>query len=361
MTLSIRTLCGAVCGVILSAALTSCSDSWSVSGNIEDTDNTTVYLESQNRYGQWTPVDSAQVSGSFSFSRPALERPDIYRLNIDGHYIYFPVERDDDIAVNAAMATADIRSTISGSTQADLMHTANTYIADILDHEDDKAVTDSLKRCLYTDCLAADTLGLVSYYVVTKRVDGRPIYDPTVRRELGIIGAVANSFATRRPDDPRTGLLNDYFLRNRPKGTATVQAQEVAVPEITLTDENGKTRTLTDELGEHKAVVLNFTVYAAENSGNVNMGLREVYNALHDSGMQIYQVDVMSDRSLWRHTAVNLPWTTVYLENNAQGLKVLTDYQVNADRLPLTFVVTADDITRVDDLSRLRQTVASKL
>lgn len=363
MTLNTCTLCGALAGAALLLSLTSCQQTWTVSGDIRDTDNTTVYLESQNSFGRWSPIDSAKVTGDFKFSQPADGRPDIYRLRIGDTHIYFPVTAPDEhITVTAQLATAGTDCRLAGTPQAELMDLANTYIYKIYRSlSTDTAVADSLKRALYTDCMAGDTLGLVSYYVVTKRIDGVPVYNPEVRRELGIIGAVANSFNTRRPDDPRTRLLNDYFIAYRPKGRAAVSAQAITIPEITLTDENGRQQSLTGLVDRNKAVILNFTAYAAENSGAVNLMLRKTYDALHDSGLDIYQVDVLSDRSVWRHAAVNLPWTTVYAESNDAGYAALAGYQVNADNLPLTFIITADGITRVTDLGTLQATAAAKL
>lgn len=337
------------------AVLAACTGGHRVSGDIEGTQNTTVYLESQTSYGNWMPLDSATVTGSFTFTLPEVTVPDIYRLRVGDSYIYFPVDGSGDITVSAAMGDIDTGYTLGGTALAGEMNRANAAILDIA-RSRGTARADSLKRVLYQDIIMPDTLGLISYYIVTKRVDGRPVFDPEVRRDNGIIGAVAQSFVTRRPDDPRTRMLSDYYMAHMQRHGVTAEAQTVALPEVSLLDENGERRSLTQAAADNRAVILNFTTYAAEKSGDFNLSLRKLYDRWHDSGLEIYQIDVLSSRPVWRHTAINLPWITVYNEDGAAGDKVLTDYQIlNADALPAIFVISegGEQMRRVTDVRDL--------
>lgn len=349
---------------VVALSLNSCADKWNVSGVIAGADEGTVYLESQTNQGAWIAIDSVPTTdGKFEFSRDSKEltRPDIYRVRTTtGNIYYFPVITDEDhITISADVSLPDTRYSLSGSAEADRMARANDMISDIF-ASTDVAARDEFKRDLYRNCMADDSLGLVSYYVVTKRVGGVPVYDPTVKRELGIIGAVANSFAQNRPDDPRTSLLNDYFLSNRQTRGASMEATATGFPEIVLTDENGNSVSLTETIAANKAVLLFFTATAAEGSGELNMSLRNIYDRYHDAGLEIYQVEVGGDRTAWRHAAVNLPWVTVYNVPGAEGDQVLLKYMViTTDDLPAMFIISGEEGERVNSLDQLN-TLASK-
>ncbi len=362
MNLPVRLLVAALAAMTFCA----CADKWSVDGLIEGAGEETIYLESQTNQGAWIAIDSlATDDGKFKFSRDKAEvvRPDIYRVrSTSGHTYYFPlVNGDDIITITADVSQPDTRYGLSGSSEADRMAKANVMISDIFAATDIEA-RDNLKRALYRDCMADDSLGLVSYYVVTKRVGGVPVYDPTVKRDLGIIGAVANSYTQNKPDDPRTALLNDYFLSNRRTRGVSMEATAAGFPEIVLTDENGTAVSLAETIDANKAVLLFFTATAAEGSGDLNLRLREIYDRHHADGLEIYQVEVGGDQTMWRHAAVNLPWITVYNVPGAEGDQVLLKYMVlTTDDLPAMFIISGDEGERITSLDQANSLVSKYL
>ncbi len=208
--------------------------------------------------------------------------------------------------------------------------------------------------------MLADPAGIVSYYILNKKLNGKPLYDPTNKTDIRIIGAVANAFDQYRPNDPRTAYLKRLFLSSRqPSATQTVTAEEVPLIDILLYDDKGQMQKLSDAAAANKVVVLNFTVYGAEAAPAYNIELNKAYERFHDRGMTIYQVSVDPDEYVWKQAARTLPWITVYNPSTASAENLL---KYNVTALPTTFIVANGEIAeRVDDITTLQQSLARYL
>ncbi|WP_300805881.1 TlpA disulfide reductase family protein, partial [uncultured Duncaniella sp.] len=223
-----------------------------------------------------------------------------------------------------------------------------------------------LKRQL-GQMIVADPAGIVTYYIINKSVAGKPIFNPSVKEDLRIIGAVANAFNERRPSDPRTGYLRRLFLGNRPKSNLDALnegnlrvANEVRAFDIKLFDNTGKEHSLLDVTSEGNVVILNFTAYTADGSPALNVALNKVYEKYRSQGLEIFQVAFDDDEYAWKQAAKNLPWITV-LNGPNDGDKALRDYNVGA--LPAIFIFdrNGDVVERVSDISTLDSSVARRL
>ena len=226
----------------------------------------------------------------------------------------------------------------------------------------ESALTDSeLKREL-AQTILADPSGIVAYYIISKQINGRYLFNPADRMDNRVIGAVANAYSEKRPDDPRTSYLKQLYLANRvamnpdlTMPTDTIQATELAYFDISLTNEKGDTISLSDAVNRNKAVILSFTAYTAEGSTAYNALLAEAYRRYHNQGLEIYQVAFDDDEFQWKKSAKNLPWITVY-HPSTQGAQTLMNYNVQG--LPTTFVLANGQITdRVTDPSAISTTV----
>jgi peroxiredoxin len=131
-------------------------------------------------------------------------------------------------------------------------------------------------------------------------------------------------------------------------------------PDISLVDELGKTRTLSEVVNNGKVVVLNFTAYTADGSQALNVELNKVYSAHKAQGIEIYQVGLDGDEFQWKQSAKNLPWITVYNTPKA-GAQTLLDYNVST--LPATFIFNRQGnlVERVENINRLESTVSRYL
>ena len=87
------------------------------------------------------------------------------------------------------------------------------------------------------------------------------------------------------------------------------KVQEAGVLDIALIDNKGQERHLTDLKGQ--VVLLDFHVFALEDSPARIISLRELYNKYHAQGLEIYQVSLDNDEHFWKQQTAALPWISV--------------------------------------------------
>ncbi|MCM1517293.1 MAG: redoxin domain-containing protein [Pseudoflavonifractor sp.] len=346
-----------------SLMLASCGgNKWKVKGSIYGAEEKTVTLEAADN-GRWYALDSTKAdnNGSFSMSREAAGYPDIYRLRVGDRTIYFPIDSTETVTVTAGMSNPEEGYSLDGSTSAVMLADVERRLNALVRQKGvDAAVNDSLFKRELGGMVIGDPAGIVTYYIISKRIDGRPLFNPDNRADLRIIGAVANAFDRYRPDDPRTGYLKSLYLNNRKRTTTaptdTIYASEARLFDINLLDETGKARSLAEVAGQGKVTVLNFTVYDVNASPAYNRELAKVYESRKSAGLEIYQVSVDPDEFKWRQSAKNLPWITVY-NSPVDGSEALLHY--NVTDLPATFIIDrqGDIVERVSDVTQLGDTV----
>ncbi len=343
---------------ILSVAITagammlgSCGhdNKWTVKGNLDPEAGNMIAVEASDN-GRWYLLDSVKVSdgGNFSFSHEAQGYPDVYRLRNDNVTVYFPIDSIETVTVSR---DGD-RYILSGTSQADMMMKADSII--VLN------LPDAEKKTALARLILTDPASITSYYVINRKMAGKPIFDPSVKKDLRVIGAVANAYNEQRPADPRSAYLKRLYLSSRRAagegGTAMV-ANEISAPEINLYDNTGVRRSLNDLSSEGKVVILNFTSYLAEESPAFNVMLNSLYEKYHGAGLEIYQVALDDDEYNWKRVADNLPWVTV-INDAHNSTQVLLDYNVGS--IPTVFILNrnGDVVERVTDLGDLPALVA---
>ncbi len=337
----------------LTALMAACSGSgksdsqWSVSGKIDGADSRTVTLQ-RFAGNRWVTIDSARTDadGSFSIRKNRMDYPDFYRLCYNDNVLYFPIDSTESVTVEAD--TVNFASgRIAGSQTADLVQRANDIIAEALAVSSEQAVaTDSaLKRRLYDEIITPAPGDLAAFYVITRNVGNRTLFDPADRFDFKLIRAVANFYAQYRPADPRTAELRSLVL---PRVTAV--AQEVGFPEISLMGLDGNQRLLSDLTGKGKPVIVCFSAHSLESAMAVNQALAFAW---HEGLADIYQISFDPSEVAWREVASNLPWTSVY-NTTADGDRILRSYNVGS--LPTLFIIDRQGslAERVDDISQLQ-------
>ena len=115
--------------------------------------------------------------------------------------------------------------------------------------------------------------------------------------------------------------------------------------ELALQDNKGVTRKLTDLKG--KVVLLDFHLFAGEQSTKRIMMLRELYNKYHAAGFEIYQVSVDPDEHFWKTSTAALPWISVRDENGIQGASVA---KYNVQSIPTFFLIDRSNTLRSRDV-----------
>lgn len=357
-----------IAAATLALAAASCSQArWKAEGTVAGAEGKSLVLEAPNSFGLWYPLDTVEIDSKGHFKVTALPagHPEVYRLTLGKESLYFPVDSIETVTIAADAADFATSCTISGSESADHMQQVNDLIAKVVREQGEKAVAydPALRRAL-AETILRDPAGIVAYYTIFRRVGDTPLFDLTQKSDLRLVGAVANAYNTRRPDDPRTPFLSRLYISGRKAAGAympadTIVATEITLPEIEMLDNHGKPRSLNTEAANSRVLILNFTAYAAENSPALNLELAKIYEANHSKGLGIYQVSVDDDEFAWRQAAENLPWVTVF-NSPKEGARNLLRYNVTA--LPATFIIHNGELAeRVDDPTRIASAVARYL
>lgn len=350
--------------IVAITALTACNgNKFRVDGTIDGAGDTTTLVLEQSSNGQWFLIDSVKVGkdGTFSISAEAPEVPSIYQLRLGNQSICFPIDSLDHLTVTAKLPNFSTNYTLSGTDHAQQVmkidHEAMQFAGGKGTDAERQAWKDKLAQQI-----VADPSGIVAYYTINKYIDGKPLFDPLNDNDLRIIGAVANSFNTFRPNDPRTeylvNLLLDGQRRRRAMSapTDTMYADVASLIDINLQDYHGKEHRLSKVASENRVVLLNFTLYESEVSPKINKLLNDIYVANHSRGLTIYQVSVDQNNVVWRQAAQNLPWITVIdpLSINSQTVGAY-----NLTGIPTTFIIKNSEIVeRIEDISQLKAAVA---
>lgn len=343
-------------------ALTACNgNKFHIDGNIEGASDTTLVLE-QSSNGEWYIIDSVKVDGkgNFSVSSEAPEVPSIYQLRLGDQSICFPIDSLDKLKIVSKLPNFSSDYTITGSEHAEQVMKIDKEAMRFASGKGTDAELQTWKDQLARQ-IVADPSGIVAYYTINKYINGKPLFDPMNDNDLRIIGAVANSFNSFRPNDPRTDYLVKLLLegqcrRHSIAATDTVYADVASIIDIKLQDYNGKEYSLTKVAAENRVVLLDFTAYGTEVSPQLNKLLNDIYQSYHSRGLEIYQIGLDQNNVTWREAAKNLPWITVFDPMNINSQNVGT---YNVTGIPTTFIIRGGEIVeRVEDATMLKAAVA---
>ena len=170
--------------------------------------------------------------------------------------------------------------------------------------------------------------------------------------------SVADSLATVYPESKYVkALRKDAEIRYGylELQERIINAEEVGYPEIELPDLEGKMRKLSDM--ESRVVIICFwsASQAQQNMFNIDF-FKPLYEQYHSKGLDIYQVSLDVDKTLWATTVKgqNLPWTNVCDSRGAQSPYV-TLYNLTA--IPSAFIIADGELVdgKVVDDAALRR------
>lgn len=353
-----KTYAKGVCGILVAgmAILTSCGgDQFKVKGDIYGADKTAVVLEKSDFQGFWVAIDSTRTNskGSFSIKRPAPAAPEIFRLEVDGKYIYFPVDSTETVTVKTSLDKFGREYSLTGSAKAELMEAFDEEVMSLPAGITPDSLA-SFKRRVFTKYMHGGQGSVVSYYILTKTVGGKPLFSP--KTDFRYFAAVANGFKEARPDDPRAALLEKTALEamrennSRSGRVLEIEADELKIIDIALPDVKGNVRKLSDVVGNGKQVAVCFTLLTHPDAPALNAELSKI----HNSGVDFYMVSLDPDQYAWRDAAANLPWVNVY---DADGEYSKYARQYNVSNMPVFFIYGADGAlkARANDVRELRK------
>lgn len=344
--------------VIFTACLCSCTqNSFRISGLVKDGKDSTLYLE-RGMNGRWVTLDSAKINsgGDFKISYEAPGTPDIYRLRMGERYIYFPIDSLDNVSVETSLTGFGSDFKLSGTKQAEQFSAFEKDASRYATITDDAKLA-QFKKEIFNKYIKDDRAGLLSYYILTKVVNGKLFFNPEDQFDSRMYVAVATAYKQYKPNDPRTAMLEQAALdihraeRERRGTQRVIQANTTALLEIELKDYNGKIQKLSALTSNGKPTVIVFNTLTAETSPEINRALSKIYNS---GSVNIYQIGFDNDELAWRQAAQNLPWTVVY-EPKGGASRYLSDY--NVTELPTFFICNraGEIVDRATSIQELNQ------
>ena len=146
---------------------------------------------------------------------------------------------------------------------------------------------------------------------------------------------------------------------NEAANAQTIDASKIQTTgliDIALADNKGTVRRLTDLKGH--VVLLDFHVFATDDSPARILLLRELYNKYHAQGLEIYQVSLDPDEHFWKQQTAALPWVSVREDRGASS-STLAVYQVQT--VPEYFLIDRDNniVGRSQTIQDLEQSIRS--
>lgn len=369
--------------VILVAALamTSCNNKkFHINGNIAEAKDSMLFLENLSLNGP-VKIDSVKLGedGSFSFEETAMDSvsPEFYRLRIANQSINLSIDSTETINVKAAYPTMSFKYNVEGSEncnkikelaikQMNLQATINAIVKNTSIGVDSTnmaiaRVINAYKQDIRNNYIFKEPMKAYSYYALFQTVQlgntNNLIFNPRNDKEdVKVFAAVATSWDTYYPNAERgknlhniaiEGLKDIRIMQNQ-LADQQIDASKVSVNgciDLALQDNKGMVRHLTDLKG--KVVLLDFHLFASDQSLKRIMMLRELYNKYHNAGFEIYQVSVDPDEHFWKTSTAALPWISVRDEDGIQGQSLKL---YNVQNIPTFFLIDRTNTLQARDV-----------
>ena len=349
------------------AALTiaSCSDNkFTVEGQIGNAKDSVLYFENVGLEGI-NVLDSVKLSddGEFAFHQEAPDAPEFYRLRIADQIINVSIDSTETVQIKGTYPNMAADYTVSGSEncekirelalkQMDLQSRAIAIQKDpslTIDRANDsiQKIINAYKEDVKRNYIYKEPMKAYSYFALFQAIGNYLIFNPKSNKEdIKAFAAVATSWDTYYPHAERgqnlhniaiEGMKNQRIIesQNRDIQVDANKVSEAGVLDIALLDNKGQERHLTDLKG--KVVLLDFHIFALEDSPARIIRLRELYNKYQQQGFEVYQVSLDPDEHFWKQQTAALPWINV---RDAGG--------VNSQRLTLYNIQAVPDYFLID-------------
>lgn len=300
--------------------------------------------------------------GRFEFSGDAPEAPEFYRLRISDQIINIAIDSTETVTIKAAypqMATSyEVSGSVNNQKIKELALKQIDFQERVIALEgsgrlSNDELRDSLQRMLNTykeevkrDYIFKEPYRSYAYFALFQTLGPWLIFDPKNNEDdIKVFAAVATSWDTFYPGAERGENLHNIAIegmknvrimnaKNQPMDVDQSKIEESGVIEIRLLDNRGRLQRLTDQKG--KVVLLDFHVFALEDSPKRILSLREYYNKYHAQGLEIFQVSLDEDEHFWKQMTDALPWISV---RDADGLSSRFLVSYNIPTLPEFFLI----------------------
>jgi peroxiredoxin len=344
--------------------LTACNNQkFQVEGTVEGAQDSILYFENVGLNGP-VALDSVKLGadGSFSFSEPATEAPEFYRLRIGDQIINVSIDSTETVSIKAQYPNMAARYEIEGSDNcAKIRELALKQIAlqnQTIALQQSTTLTpseardslskliDAYKKDVEENYIYKAPNKAYAYFALFQTLGPWLIFNPDGDRDDSrAFAAVATSWDTYYPGAERGENLHNIALKgmntqrimsakNQVREIDTSRVKEAGIIDITLPDNKGKNRSLSELKGQ--VVLLDFHVFAVDESPKRILMMRELYNKYHAQGLEIYQVSLDPNEHFWKQQTASLPWISVRDEDGLNS-RWLTVY--NIQNVPDYFLI----------------------
>ena len=351
--------------VLAALSVASCNNNkFTVEGQISGAKDSVLYFENVGLEGI-NVLDSVKLSdsGDFSFSKDANQAPEFYRLRIADQIINVSIDSTETVQVKGQYPGMASNYTVSGSDNCDKIRElalkqidlqakaialqSNTELGIVKANDSIQTLIDAYKEEVKRNYIYKEPYKAYAYFALFQAIGNYLIFNPRSNKEdIKAFAAVATSWDTYYPHAERgqnlhniaiEGMKNQRIVESQ---NADIQVdaskvQEAGVLDIALLDNKGVMRHLTDLKGQ--VVLLDFHVFAMDESPARIITLRELYNKYHAQGLEIFQVSLDSDEHFWKQQTAALPWINVRDEDG-----------VNSQRLTLYKIQAVPDVFMID-------------
>jgi peroxiredoxin len=348
--------------VLAAITIASCDNNkFTVEGQIANAKDSVLYFENVG-IEEVSVLDSVKLdeNGRFSFSEEAPTAPEFYRLRIVDQIINVSIDSTETVSIKAEYPQMATNYEVSGSDNClkikELalrqisLHKWAMAIQQNPDLSVDEAndsilkLIDTYKQDIKTNYIFKEPMKAYSYFALFQTLGNWLLFNPRSNKDdIKVFAAVATSWDTYYPHAERgqnlhniaiEGMKNQRILAEQNQTIDASKVQEAGVLDIALNDNKGQLRHLTDLKG--KVVLLDFHVFALEDSPARILSLRELYNKYQAQGFEIYQVSLDTDEHFWKQQTAALPWVNVRDADGVQSHQLLL---YNIQTIPDFFLI----------------------
>lgn len=350
-----------LCAALIAGSCQQKKEEFTVNGQITGGDEQMLYFEALSLNGI-QKLDSVKLdqNGHFSFQGARPESPEFYRIRIDRQIINLAVDSTEEIQIKAQAADMGANYTVEGSdnclTLQKIGQKQQETEQTIREITDDTRLTTgekarkiavlirNYKEMVKKDFILNNPASASSYFALFQTINGDLIFDPVNNAEdVRWFAAVATAWDNLYPECARSENLKNITLQGqrntrRPQNTEVEinndKVKATGIIDISLKNIRGQYKALSELKGQ--VVLLDFTAYSLPSSKERIMQLRELYNAYHAQGLEIYQVSFDKGEHYWKTVSEPLPWICVF---DPRGTN--SDYLLlyNVQGLPTSFLI----------------------
>lgn len=357
-------ICKAAALVLAAMTIASCDNNkFTVEGEIANAQDSVLYFENVGIEGIEV-LDSVKLNdkGEFSFSKNATEAPEFYRLRIADQIINVCIDSTETVQIKGEYPGMASNYTVSGSENCEKVRELTLKQMDLQKRAIDiqrnpslgvDVANDSILKILaiYKDDVKKNYIykepyKAYAYFALFQALGNWLIFNPRADKDdIKAFAAVATSWDTYYPHAERgqnlhniaiEGMKNQRIMeaQNADIEVEASKVQEAGVLDIALRDNHGQERHLTDLKG--KVVLLDFHIFAMNDSPARIIRLRELYSKYQAQGFEIYQVSLDPDEHFWKQQTAALPWINV---RDADGVNSQRLVMYNIQAVPDYFII----------------------